>query len=233
MSFMPQHRLARPRGGRTKDRVRPQHAEWTKVQTLLFIIGHRAIQEVRKSDNFTQRGEKVQRSNTMQLFSGLLGTLLSPLKSNHAPVEPDTSSEEDFSQVIKPKIVTTDDGPRKVATKRSTAAMKKKSNRNINSNKPRRAAPKKKATTATTSMKKTGTTTGSGRRGMVSSKPVKAKAVAKSKTPIKHKVKSEPVWERRSRRRTRGYRKGGLAEGNLINKAWRGSGTKNDPLVLH
>ena len=174
-----------------------------------------------------RKGVKKYNAQTMHLFSGLLGTLLSPLKSNHAPVEPDTSSEEDFSQVIKPKIVTTDDGPRKVATKRSTA------NRKVNSNKPRRAAPKKKATTATTSMKKSGTTSGSGRRGMVSSKPVKAKAVARQKTPIKHKVKSEPVWERRSRRRTRGYRKGGLAEGNLINKAWRGSGTKNDPLVLH
>ena len=47
------------------------------------------------------------------------------------------------------------------------------------------------------------------------------------------KIKSEPHWDRRSRRKSRGYKKGSLSESNLQAKAWKGTGTSSDPYILY
>lgn len=64
-------------------------------------------------------------------------------------------------------------------------------------------------------------------RGLKKSVPV---AVATTR-PVR--IKSEPHWDRRSRRKSRGYKKGSLSESNLQAKAWKGTGTSSDPYILY
>ena len=166
---------------------------------------------------------------------GMLG-FLSPRKDqgNQAPVEPDTSSD-DYEE---PAAVVSDednDADKWTPIKKTAAATRKK-----------RGGAKAKAKPAAVAVAKRGgarrnararkTTVHPSKKAALKSKPAaaKRKATAKHATPAKKhaKVKSEPVWERRSRRKTRGYKKGSLSESAIMNKAWKGSGTRADPLIV-
>ena len=162
----------------------------------------------------------------MQLFSGLLN-ILSPMRgsSNRAPIEGSSSSDDDdqtdFRQVINPKYTVEQHSPKK---KSLAASIKSGPTRRVNIDKQPRTSGRQLAARRT-SLAKHSTTI---RRGVSGSK--KKKSIAAKKSSIK--VKREPTWERRSRRKSRVYKKGSLSETTLSNKAWRGAGTREDPLVL-
>ena len=163
----------------------------------------------------------------MQLFSGLLN-ILSPMRgsSNRAPIESGSPSSDDddqteFRQVVNPKYTVEQHSPKK---KSLAASIKSGPTRRVSIDKQPRTSCRQLAARRT-SLAKHSTTS---RRGVGGSK--KKKSIVAKKSSIK--VKREPTWERRSRRKSRVYKKGNRSETTISNKAWRGAGTRDDPLVL-
>ena len=147
--------------------------------------------------------------------------------SNRAPIEGSSSSDDDdqtdFRQIINPKYTIEQHSPKK----RSLAvSIKSGPTRRVSIDKQPRTSGRQLAARRS-SLAKHSTTS---RRGGSGSKKKKKKSIVAKKSSIK--VKREPTWERRSRRKSRVYKKGSLSETTLSNKAWRGAGTRDDPLVL-
>ena len=173
--------------------------------------------------------EHFRTKHIMQLLSGLLNTILSPLKNKgHARVLSDSSSDDEeavsFRQSMTKKGIA-------MSTNDDDDDTKRKKKRKMSPKRPQRNS----SSTRRSSIRSLNKSSYSSRRGMNnSSKKLARKAVTKSSaTKHKVKVKTEPTWERRSRRKSRGYKKGSLSESSLTSRAWSGSGTREDPLVLH
>ena len=148
---------------------------------------------------------------------GIFASILSPLKGNQAAVEDDSTSgsaaKEQRSN--KPTTTTTTTSSSSSSSRKKTTAVKTK-----------RSAGKQ-TTPSSIGRRKIAAKS---KKDDVAVKKLTTRAVKVKKLA---KVKKEPTWDRRSRRKTRGYKKGCLNESNLTKKAWMGKGTKNDPVVVH
>ena len=130
--------------------------------------------------------------------------ILSPFKSKNisAPIEEDSSADDEVNNKQLATASTVSVFPERTAKRKAAAKTNVKTRKPAASTK--RVVAKKKPSRATS-----------------------ASATAKKKHPVK--VKLEPA--RRSRR-SKEYKKGSLSEKVLVTKAWKGSGSRDDPLVL-